>query len=238
MSQKKQDYVGYWASSWMFANAIGALFITPILFYLINLFFANSVKFILPKTVFTPVLCITIGISLGLFQWLVIRQWFQSKLWILATTASWIFGLFISGIVVSLIHTKILPLIPVLQLPPPLSFLFIATLFPLYVVIESSILGAVIGVSQWLILRKNIPKAKVWIGANIVASIFSNSMVARSFYPTLGNDVIARSIYLYPETINPLNIANSELLLMMIFHYGIITGIVLEKLFSNAQKSR
>ncbi|RMF00524.1 MAG: hypothetical protein D6768_12605 [Chloroflexi bacterium] len=88
---------------------------------------------------------IWIGPVLGLAQWLALRELSpRSSWWIVATTVGWLAGwwLLVSGVLVS-----------------PGSG-FISSLF------GGVVAGTLVGVAQWLLLRRWLPSAVVWVTAN------------------------------------------------------------------------
>jgi len=85
---------------------------------------------------------IGIGAFVGVAQWLVIRRYFsQASWWILASTVGWIAGWFLitSGLIV----------------PPGAG--------PINTLIAGGVFGLTMGLAQWLVLRRRVKLASVWI---------------------------------------------------------------------------
>ena len=83
-----------------------------------------------------------IGVALGLGQWLVLRQWVREPgWWIWASTVGWAIGWI-------LIITEILP--------PPQAGIIAALL-------AGAVLGLMLGVAQWFILRRLVDSAGWWV---------------------------------------------------------------------------
>ena len=94
-------------------------------------------RFLLPNLAF-----VTIGLGLGVFQWLVVNQRIKNSWqWILVTTLGWALG---SVIVMTLI-------------PDGMDFL------------AGVITGLTLGTAQWWMLRNELRWAGWWIMINIVA---------------------------------------------------------------------
>jgi hypothetical protein len=94
-------------------------------------------RFLLPNLAF-----VTIGIALGILQWLILQRRFrQAWWWIIATTIGWLVG---STIILSL-------------LPDGMDFL------------AGIIIGITTGMAQWLILRQEVSWSGWWIVINVVA---------------------------------------------------------------------
>ena len=94
-------------------------------------------RFLLPNLTF-----VTIGIGLGLLQWLVLQHRIRKAWrWILATTLGWLVG-----------ATFILAL-----LPDGMDFL------------AGVVTGVILGSAQWLILRNELYWAGWWIAISVVA---------------------------------------------------------------------
>jgi hypothetical protein len=83
-----------------------------------------------------------VGIFIGVAQWFVLRRYFsQAWWWIVASAAGWLGGwaILMSGLVV-----------------PPGGELFT-------IILSGAIFGLVIGVAQWLILRRWVKLSGLWI---------------------------------------------------------------------------
>ena len=94
-------------------------------------------RFLLPNLAF-----VTIGIGLGIFQWLVLQNRIRNAWrWIIATSIGWLIG---SSITMFL-------------LPAGMDF------------IAGTIIGIGLGFAQWLILRYEYQWAGWWIMINVVA---------------------------------------------------------------------
>ncbi len=100
------------------------------------------------------------GVAVGTSQWLVLRNSLsRSGMWILA----WIAGLLVGGLIVeSLIFS-------------PLSLLMSSVYLNLIIMaIVSGILGGVVGVAQWLVLRRRVRLTILWIPFAIWATSMSD----------------------------------------------------------------
>lgn len=94
-------------------------------------------RFLLPNLAFA-----TIGIGLGIFQWLILQHRISHAWqWIITTSFGWVIG---SSIIMTI-------------LPDGMDFL------------AGLLLGIGVGVVQWLILRREVHWAAWWIVINIVA---------------------------------------------------------------------
>jgi len=94
-------------------------------------------RFLLPNLAF-----VTIGIGLGIFQWLILQHRIRNAWqWIIVTAIGWLFG---SIIIMTL-------------LPDGMDF------------IAGIIIGIGVGTAQWLVLRHEIHWAGWWIAINVVA---------------------------------------------------------------------
>ena len=93
-------------------------------------------RFLLPNLAF-----VTIGLALGILQWLVLQRRINNAWqWIIATTIGWVLG---STIILSLA-------------PEVMDFL------------AGVIMGVTTGTAQWLILRREVNWAGWWIVINVV----------------------------------------------------------------------
>ena len=103
---------------------------------------ATSLGWVLGRFVLPNLAFVTIGLGLGILQWLVLQKRFKNAWqWILVTTLGWTLG---SVIVMSLI-------------PDGMDFLAGLTI------------GITTGTAQWLVLRNELHWAGWWIVINIVA---------------------------------------------------------------------
>ena len=94
-------------------------------------------RFLLPNLAF-----VTIGIALGILQWLVLQHRMRkSWQWIIATTLGWLLGSTIS----------------LVAIPDGMEFL------------AGVVIGISTGTAQWLVLRREVYLAGWWIVINIVA---------------------------------------------------------------------
>ena len=111
-------------------------------------------SFVAPGTIATWVIGSVSGAILGLFQWLHLRIVINlSPLWILYSLLSWAVGFFLGAQVASVLGL---------------------TEFAFGVAI-GAILGLILGISQWLLLRSKFSGAGWWIIFNMVA--WSSSLV-------------------------------------------------------------
>jgi hypothetical protein len=106
----------------------------------------NGVRHITEDYLFPYIFVPTIGLLTGLLQYGLLRQYLpRIHGWVLATTASWLLGVFL------------IVLAGWLKLTDG-AFTLVA--FPL--------MGLAIGIGQWLVLRQRLPQAGWWIGANLM----------------------------------------------------------------------
>ncbi len=104
---------------------------------------------------------LSLGLTIGLGQWLVLRRQYPGQApgwWILASTVGWLasWAVIVSGL-----------LIP----PNPGS---VETL------LASTVIGAIMGVAQWLVLRRLVYRAGWWVMASVVGWVVALSGVLGS----------------------------------------------------------
>jgi len=132
---------------------------------------------------------ILIGVPLGLAQWLVLRRLITlSPLWVLAFPVGW----FLSSLIPATIPGSLW------QIADPES---VITLTVLYV-----IMGAIMGLPQWLILRRKLPRAALWIPGSSLG-------MGLGFCLVLVTGLINRSEFISYTVV--------------VLVYGIATGIIL-----------
>ncbi len=103
---------------------------------------ATSVGWVLGRLLLPNLAMVTTGLAIGILQWFLLQRYFKKAWqWILATTAGWTLG---STITFALI---------------PVGMEFLAGL----------VIGSVIGIAQWLILRREVHWAGWWVIINIIA---------------------------------------------------------------------
>ncbi len=103
-----------------------------------------------------------IGAITGLAQWLLLRRWFQKTGWWVPVTAGCLMAGSYAFFFVERVANRVFDPFPLahfgLYVPPPIVMV-VAGLGP----------GIVLGIGQWLVLRRQIPRPGWWIVANIVA---------------------------------------------------------------------
>jgi hypothetical protein len=102
---------------------------------------ATTIGWVIGRFLLPNLAIVTIGIALGVMQWLVLqRQLKNAQRWIVATIAGWIFG----------------------------SILVLGnTPFGLDI-LASMLIGGTIGISQWIVLRNEIRWSGWWIVMSVV----------------------------------------------------------------------
>ncbi len=124
------------------------------------------------------------GISIGLTQWLVLRRRnFQHKSWIFASMGGWILGWVIS-------QNASWPIASVLIDSKGSNWEYHIILgYTLF----GAFFGALMGMCQWLVLRRHVHQASLWILANIlfwaVAAFIVETIVETTFWKIMGGPV-------------------------------------------------
>lgn len=150
-------------------------------------------------TISTFIFTVTLGASVGLAQYLVLRTKIGVNLWILASILGWGVGWPVSRFIFLWIAFRLSTLSP--------------GAIPLASILGGSLLGLIIGLSQWLILRKWVCRSSEWIIANVVGAALGNTFTIGIFGST-----IAIAVFLF--------ISSS------------ITGSILVKLFHQTKRIR
>jgi hypothetical protein len=147
-----QGGVALWLK-WVLVNALGlAISVAPV-------FIAPIVNEALGATaasVLTLLLGILIAILVGMLQWLVLRRYVRwAGPWWLATSAGWIAGSFLASYAAfAVLGTR----------PSSLSF----------TAVTAPVNAAVVGILQWLVLRRHVRRAGWWVFASIAAWAIGN----------------------------------------------------------------
>lgn len=124
--------------SWVFANLIGMTLGWALGWWISSL---------VPGIISTATLALTVGLCLGFMQWLTLRGYINSSLWWLASTSvGWLVGFTVGVKLVS-------------------SLGWTGVLFGLMV---GATTGLILGVLQWLVLRKQVSKAGWWLPISII----------------------------------------------------------------------
>ncbi len=131
--------------------------------------FRHGLYFGLPDQLFWPavqaqtdllialLLSLGLGMSLGALQWLTLRSWFlNSQRWIWLT----LLGVMAGNALGRAIDALATPLLP-RDVP--------TNMWELYAWVVLMAGGAAIGLSQWLVLRKNLQSSWHWIAATVIA---------------------------------------------------------------------
>jgi len=96
----------------------------------------------------------SIGISVGLFQWLVLRPHIpQAIWWVLASITGWAIGLPLAQALFRAVNAA---------MEGAIEGSFAGT-------IQITVFGVLIGLAQWLVLRQHVSKAGWWILASIMS---------------------------------------------------------------------
>lgn len=159
------------------------------------------------------------GFAVGLIQMFVLRRWYSlNNVWILVTTISWGLGWLVSQ-----------------KASWPLAEIFIddrGSAWQAHIILGytffGALFGAVIGISQWLVLRQAVHQSGLWIVANVtfwtLAAFLGEIGVKPIFWMIAGDTPFAHSPkFLYEDVV--INIFTMGLV-------GLTTGIVLFHLLS------
>ncbi len=113
-----------------------------------DIIYVNGVRHITEDYLFIYPFVPIMGLLMGLIQFGLLRRYLPHMgWWVLATTGGWLLGallILISG------------------------WLNILTYESLYIELRFIVMGLSIGVVQWLLLRRRLPRAGWWVGANVV----------------------------------------------------------------------
>lgn len=155
---------------WTLASFTGAsvafLVVLPLTFFLVQLLISRfepadspvEYLYVFLATIIPP--AVFAGMCLGAFQFLVLRKWFKRPvLWIPAT-----------GIGCALTAVSFFTLM-----------LWLAEVSPVAAVVSYFFCGALVGLPQWLVLRKSVQRSIWWIPATsaaIFSGIFLSSGIA------------------------------------------------------------
>lgn len=154
------------------------------------------------------------GLSVGFFQWLVLKKYFtRNWLWILATFIGITLGSFTESFIIVLTRNQ------------PLIYIFTWSSAVVNLIILF-IAGLEIGLIQIFVLQKFLSKTWIWVitvGISwTLATIIGNDVIYPIFYPSIDGLLIQYGISLFAEIV----IYGTS---GMIF--GIITGCLLSWLF-------
>jgi hypothetical protein len=154
------------------------------------------------------------GLSVGFFQWLVLKKYFTHNwLWILATLIGITFGNFTESFIIVLTRNQ------------PLTYIFTWSSAVVNLIILF-IAGLEIGLIQMVVLQKFLSKSWIWVltlGISwTVATIIGNDVIYPIFYPSIDGLLIQYGISLFAEIV----IYGTSGLI-----FGIITGSLLSWLF-------
>jgi len=170
-----------------------------------------------------------IGAVTGLVQWALLRRWFQlAGWWVLVTAGCLATGSIAFVFAESIVERAFVPEGPLIimgpLLPPPFM--------PAIAVAGS---GAIVGVGQWLVLRRQVRRFGWWIGANIIAwpagtfltSFVNDLLEAWTWSPERGINASAWTSIPYYFLPPNLSIWDLSGLLTLGFVVGTLTGLVL-----------
>jgi hypothetical protein len=134
---------------WVLASTIGVAVLFALIFAVAMLVGAIVGGEAEDKVPFVPF----VGLSFGIMQWLILRRYMpRAGWWVLASTLGWILGFgilaladkFAENLVTSAIQPEVSALV-----------FFLAA-------------GALVGILQWLVLRRHMLQAGWWVLANVV----------------------------------------------------------------------
>jgi hypothetical protein len=206
---------------WVFVCA--TLYLVRIIFDLI----ASRFVSLLPDATFLIILiCTAIANAIGgMCQWYILKNWLSTaKYWVLATSLSFPLALSVNNYLrwldISTLpeanNNNLLDLL--LGHPGRIPF-----------IVYELIIGLIIGIAQWLVLRGKVAGAALWIVGSSFGFVVGGFIVSQ-MRPILGGIGLDPGAGAY----NPINwvlaILNGGI-------YGIITGIVLVQLLSKFQQS-
>lgn len=135
----------------------------------------------------------------GVFQWFVLKNWIaNAKYWVLATSLSY-----------------------------PLALILVNNLPSIQNVGYDVIIGLIVGIAQYLVLRRKLPGAGLWILANAFSVPFGH-FVINQLSSLLGKIGLYSGIFY--------DLSQWFLMILNGVIYGIITGFVLVILLSKLQK--
>jgi hypothetical protein len=163
---------------WFIATAIGfvlgEVFLTSLTFRFVPSSLLNS-KFDWFGIMLGVASGIAIGFSVGVFQWLILRNYLShSWLWIAATLLGMTSGYFIEGFIWVAARYY-------------LSMYVTAEFWTLIKWITPFIEGLVIGLTQWVVLRKFLSKSWTWVIMNgfswTLALAIGKDIIRPIFYP-------------------------------------------------------
>jgi uncharacterized membrane-anchored protein len=157
----KQTTHGFWLW-WLLATLIGIAVGMVIVFLGLSALLNNS-----SQVVYGVVIGGVFGTTVGMSQWVVLRRYFDRVgWWILLTIVGWVV-FWVLNIMNLLVPAKRIAFIPDL--------------------LNLAILGIILGVLQWLLLRQKIQSAGWWVLANIVGTILG-SLFADAINTALQSD--------------------------------------------------
>ena len=197
----KYGLVVEWVLATLIGQMLSGLFVTTQVHVPIPVDFDLEILGI-SRTIFEAVLISEVihGISLGMFQWLVLRSRVsQSARWIVVTPLGMIFGGYMSPLFLKVEHQ-----------------LLLRGLGPIDVGLSMVLYGVTIGLSQWVVLRKSLSIAWTWVITN---------GLGWSLAITLGTDFIRRSLYGYPGFIS-YTLVNPYYEIVIHSSIGMFVGII------------
>jgi len=171
-----------------------------------------------------------IGVVTGLMQWALLRHWFQiAGWWVLVTAGCLATGSIAFFFAESVVERAFVPVDAGLVIFGPL---FPPPFIPAIAVVGP---GAIVGVGQWLVLRRQVRRFGWWIGANVIAwpagtfltSFVNDLLQAWTWSPERGIDTSAWTSIPYFFLHSNLSIWDLSGLLALGFVVGTLTGLVL-----------
>jgi hypothetical protein len=137
-------------------GVLASMFIVHVIVGLVgDLIYADGMRWASEDNVAIYALVLVVGLSTGILQYGLLRRYMpRMGWWVLATAGGWSLGLvlIVLGIFGVLTH-----------------FWGAETIYRSWAfVLAFSLLGLSIGFGQWLVLRRRLPRAGWWIGANVL----------------------------------------------------------------------
>ncbi|MBE9176200.1 hypothetical protein IQ225_14420 [Synechocystis salina LEGE 06155] len=130
------------------------------------------------------------GLGGSLQVWALPRRIVPRRSWIIATAI---------GMAIAFLVTQCLWVITQVSAPPGMPGLMLPPISVIPSFILEGIMGVILGIFQWFVLKKNVPKASLWIAINGLGMVVA-SVVISLLQQTLGTN----GLYVSPDATNPI----------------------------------